>query len=106
MEHRARDGAGTGPRLCHAQQHPVDGDTQQRAERIGRGRQPSTPHDREPRIRVRAGLIGEGIRAADPEHGHQMDDVKQYIDRIHWLGDADREKIYAGNARQVFKLKL
>jgi len=44
--------------------------------------------------------------AIDPDAGHQMDDVKQYIDRIHWLSEADRARIYTDNARHVFNLKI
>jgi predicted TIM-barrel fold metal-dependent hydrolase len=42
--------------------------------------------------------------AKDPKTGEWMDDVKAMIDRIEWLGDADRRKIYEENARSLFKL--
>ena len=35
-----------------------------------------------------------------------MDHVRPHIEKFDWLSDADREKIFAGNARKVFKLKV
>ena len=43
----------------------------------------------------------------DPKNGRPMNDIKNYIDAIPWLTDADRYAIYEGNARQLFsRLKL
>jgi 4-oxalmesaconate hydratase len=42
---------------------------------------------------------GGGI---DINTGRPMDDFKYTIDRIDWLSDADRKKIYEGNARKIF----
>ncbi|MSQ24124.1 MAG: amidohydrolase [Chloroflexi bacterium] len=38
----------------------------------------------------------------DPKTGHALNDIKQYIDAIEWLSEADRYAIYEGNARQVY----
>ncbi|WP_265516885.1 amidohydrolase family protein [Nitratireductor luteus] len=47
------------------------------------------------------------VRAVDPETGHQFDGTKRYIEASPHLTDADREKIFEGNARRVFTwLKL
>ncbi|MCT7376687.1 amidohydrolase family protein [Chelativorans salis] len=47
------------------------------------------------------------VRAVDPETGHQFDDTKRYIEASPHLTDADRAKIFDGNARRVFtRLKL
>jgi 4-oxalmesaconate hydratase len=46
-------------------------------------------------------VIG-AVRGIDPETGHHFDDTKRYIDGVRWLSDADREKIYEGNARRVY----
>jgi 4-oxalmesaconate hydratase/OH-DDVA meta-cleavage compound hydrolase len=35
-----------------------------------------------------------------------MDHIKPHIEGFDWLSGADREKIFAGNARKVFKLKV
>jgi len=44
--------------------------------------------------------------ANDPKTGRPMDDVKGLIDEIEWLTDEDRYKIYEGNARRLFNLKV
>ena len=44
--------------------------------------------------------------AVDPDSGHTMDHIKPHIESFDWLSQADREKIFAGNARKVFKLKV
>ena len=41
------------------------------------------------------------VRGIDPETGHHFDDTKRYID-AGALSDADRMKIFEGNARRVF----
>ena len=47
------------------------------------------------------------VRAIDPETGHQFDDTKRYIENSPHLSDADRQKIFAGNAQRVFnRLKI
>jgi 4-oxalmesaconate hydratase len=46
-------------------------------------------------------VIG-AVRGVDPETGHHYDDTKRYVDAVPWLTDADREKIYEGNARRVY----
>ena len=35
-----------------------------------------------------------------------MDHIRPHIESFDWLSPADREKIFAGNARKVFKLKV
>ena len=45
-------------------------------------------------------MVG-AVRGIDPETGHYFDDTKRYID-AGALGDADRMKIFEGNARRVF----
>jgi 4-oxalmesaconate hydratase len=42
------------------------------------------------------------VQGIDPETGHYFDDTRRYIDAIDWLGDADRELIFEGNARAVY----
>jgi predicted TIM-barrel fold metal-dependent hydrolase len=42
----------------------------------------------------------------DPETGETMDNIKPHIDKIAWLSAADKEKIFSGNAKKVFKLKV
>src|SRR6201996_4515591 len=46
-------------------------------------------------------VIG-AVRGIDPETGHHYDDTKRYIDAVPWLTDADRARIYEGNARRVY----
>jgi 4-oxalmesaconate hydratase len=45
-------------------------------------------------------MVG-AVRGIDPETGQYFDDTKRYIDALA-LSDADRFKIYEGNARRVF----
>jgi len=42
------------------------------------------------------------VRGIDPETGHFYDDTKRYIDNAGWLTEADREKIFSGNAKRVY----
>jgi 4-oxalmesaconate hydratase len=42
------------------------------------------------------------VRDIDPETGHHYDDTKRYIDAVASLSDADRYKIFEGNARKVY----
>ena len=44
--------------------------------------------------------------AVDPDTGHTMDHIRPHIEEFDWLSQADRDKIFAGNARKVFKLKV
>lgn len=44
--------------------------------------------------------------AVDPDTGSTMDNIRPHIEKFAWLSDADREKIFAGNAREVFKLEV
>ncbi len=46
-------------------------------------------------------MVG-AVRGIDPETGHHFDDTKRYIDAAP-LTEADRRKIYEGNARKVYK---
>jgi len=43
------------------------------------------------------------VRGIDPETGCYYDDTKRYIDAIDWLSAEDREKIFHGNARKVYR---
>jgi 4-oxalmesaconate hydratase len=45
-------------------------------------------------------MVG-AVRGIDPETGHHFDDTKRYIDAAA-LPEADRAKIYSGNARRVY----
>jgi predicted TIM-barrel fold metal-dependent hydrolase len=42
----------------------------------------------------------------DPDTGETMDNIRPYIEKFDWLSATDREMIFAGNARKVFKLKI
>ena len=46
-------------------------------------------------------MIG-AVRGIDPETGHYYDDTKRYVQATANLGEADRFKVYEGNARRVF----
>jgi 4-oxalmesaconate hydratase len=46
------------------------------------------------------------VRGVDPESGHHYDDTKRYIDAMSFLTEADRRKLFADNARKVYKLKI
>jgi 4-oxalmesaconate hydratase len=43
------------------------------------------------------------VNGIDPDTGHKFDDTRRYIDAVPWLTDADRSKIYEGNARHVYR---
>jgi 4-oxalmesaconate hydratase len=45
-------------------------------------------------------MVG-AVRGVDPTTGHYYDDTKRYVDALP-LSAADKQKIYAGNARRVF----
>jgi len=42
------------------------------------------------------------VKGIDPETGFHFDDTKRYVDQVKALGDADRYKIFEGNARRVY----
>jgi 4-oxalmesaconate hydratase len=42
------------------------------------------------------------VKGIDPETGHHYDDTKRYIDQVKGLSEADRTKIFEGNARRVY----
>ena len=46
-------------------------------------------------------MVG-AVRGIDPETGHYFDDTKRYIDAAPNLSEADRRKIFEGNARRVY----
>jgi 4-oxalmesaconate hydratase len=46
-------------------------------------------------------MIG-AVRDRDPQTGKYFDDTRVYIDAIPWLSDADRQKLFEGNARRVY----
>ena len=46
-------------------------------------------------------MVG-AVRGIDPETGRYFDDTKRYIDQVTWMSDADRQKIFEGNARTVY----
>ena len=46
-------------------------------------------------------MIG-AVRGRDPNTGEYFDDTKRYVDACDFLTDADRAKIYEGNARRVY----
>jgi 4-oxalmesaconate hydratase len=46
-------------------------------------------------------MVG-AVKGIDPETGHYYDDTKRYVDQLKSLGDADRYKIFEGNARRVY----
>jgi 4-oxalmesaconate hydratase len=48
-------------------------------------------------------MVG-AVRGIDPETGQYYDDTKRYIDAAPNLSDADRKKIFEGNARKVYPL--
>jgi 4-oxalmesaconate hydratase len=45
-------------------------------------------------------MVG-AVRGIDPETGQYFDDTKRYVDAL-GLSDAERGKIFEGNARKVF----
>jgi 4-oxalmesaconate hydratase len=46
-------------------------------------------------------MVG-AVKGIDPETGHYYDDTKRYVDQLKTLSDADRYKIFEGNARRVY----
>jgi 4-oxalmesaconate hydratase len=46
-------------------------------------------------------MIG-AVQGIDPETGHYFDDTKRYVDAAQGLSDADKYKIFEGNARKVY----
>jgi 4-oxalmesaconate hydratase len=45
-------------------------------------------------------MVG-AVRGIDPETGHYFDDTKRYLDALD-LSEADRRKVFEGNARRVY----
>ncbi|HET7402585.1 MAG TPA: amidohydrolase family protein, partial [Usitatibacter sp.] len=45
-------------------------------------------------------MVG-AVKGIDPETGHYFDDTKKYVDQL-GLTEADRHKIFEGNARRVY----
>jgi 4-oxalmesaconate hydratase len=46
-------------------------------------------------------MVG-AVRGIDPETGHYYDDTRRYIDGLTSLSPAEREAVFAGNARTVY----
>ncbi|HET9131680.1 MAG TPA: amidohydrolase family protein [Terriglobia bacterium] len=46
-------------------------------------------------------MVG-AVRGIDPETNQYYDDTKKYIDKQSWISDADKKKIFEGNARKVY----
>jgi 4-oxalmesaconate hydratase len=46
-------------------------------------------------------MIG-AVRGKDPKTDRFFDDTKQYVDKLEFLTDADRQKLYESNARKVY----
>ena len=46
-------------------------------------------------------MVG-AVRGIDPGTGHYFDDTRRYVDRAPGLTDADRQKVFEGNARKVY----
>ena len=44
--------------------------------------------------------------AIDPDTGQTMDNIRPHIEKFEWLSPPDRDKIFSGNARKVFNLKI
>ena len=42
------------------------------------------------------------VKGIDPETGFHFDDTKRYVDQVKALSDADRYRIFEGNARRVY----
>ena len=43
------------------------------------------------------------VKGVDPETGHNFDDTKRYVENLQ-LSEADRNKVFEGNARRVYPL--
>jgi 4-oxalmesaconate hydratase len=46
-------------------------------------------------------MVG-AVRGIDPETDHYYDDTKRYLDQATWLSEADKQKVFEGNARRVY----
>ena len=46
-------------------------------------------------------MVG-AVKGIDPRTGFNFDDTKRYVDKAPAFSDADRNKIFEGNARRVF----
>jgi 4-oxalmesaconate hydratase len=47
-------------------------------------------------------MVG-AVKGVDPETGFNYDDTKRYIDGAKGLSKEDKEKIFQGNARRIYK---
>lgn len=45
-------------------------------------------------------IVG-AVRGIDPQTGHYFDDTKRYVDALA-ISDADKHKVFEGNARRVY----
>ncbi|HEV7435554.1 MAG TPA: amidohydrolase family protein [Pseudorhizobium sp.] len=46
------------------------------------------------------------VRCADPDSGHFFDDTRRYIETCEYLSDEDRQKIFSGNVRRLYRRLL
>jgi len=46
-------------------------------------------------------MVG-AVRSIDPETGFYFDDTKRYVDAVTTISDAERQRVFEGNARRVF----
>ena len=53
-----------------------------------------------------SGPDGLAPRGTDPQTGKHFDDTKAMVDAMTFLSEADRRKLFADNARKVYKLKI
>ena len=42
------------------------------------------------------------MQGIDPETGHAYDDTRRYVEGVSWLTDAQRQRIFEGNARAAY----
>jgi 4-oxalmesaconate hydratase len=47
-------------------------------------------------------MVG-AVKGVDPETGFNYDDTKRYIDAAKGLSKEDKEKVFSGNVRRVYK---
>jgi 4-oxalmesaconate hydratase len=46
-------------------------------------------------------MVG-AVRGIDPETGNYYDDTKKYLDKVTFISNSDKNKIFDGNARKVY----